>query len=251
VTVVARAWQAAFLARHAATTDRDFLLVATPGAGKTMAACLAAHPTGCEQLFVVCPTTALRFQWLTRRTASVCTWTRAGATPAVLAGRRGRGRRHHQQVASAPDVFAYDLARPTFVVLDEIHHDGESATGGNALLAAFDDARRRLAMSGTPFRSDERDPVRHLPDEDRRCAPDFVCGYGEAVADAVCCPLAFGLLEATLHRRVDAQKTIAASPTSSTHRTTRACCAPRSIPRRRCCPGCCATPTRCWSRRAP
>ena len=40
--------------------------------------------------------------------------------------------------------------------------------------------------------------------------PDFVYGYGEAVADAVCRPLAFRLLDATLRWRVDAQETIAA-----------------------------------------
>ena len=48
----------------------------------------------------------------------------------------------YQQVASAPDLFAHHLARPTFVVLDEIHHAGESATWGTALRAAFDGAQR-------------------------------------------------------------------------------------------------------------
>ncbi|MEA2183431.1 MAG: hypothetical protein QOF69_2616, partial [Solirubrobacteraceae bacterium] len=63
MTVAPRAWQAAFLAQHAAAGDRDFLLVATPGAGKTLAACQAARAAGCEQIVVVCPTTALRSQW--------------------------------------------------------------------------------------------------------------------------------------------------------------------------------------------
>ena len=62
----------------------------------------------------------------------------------------------YQQVASAPDLFAHHLGRPTFVVLDEIHHAGESATWGTALRTAFDGARHRLALSGTPFRSDAR-----------------------------------------------------------------------------------------------
>jgi hypothetical protein len=31
----------------------------------------------------------------------------------------------YQQVASAPDLFAHHLARPTFVVLDEVHYVGE------------------------------------------------------------------------------------------------------------------------------
>jgi len=47
-------------------------------------------------------------------------------------------------------------------------------------------------------------------DDDRRCAPDFVYGYADAVCEEVCRPLAFRLLDATLRWRVDAQETIAA-----------------------------------------
>ena len=116
----------------------------------------------------------------------------------------------YQQVASAPDLFAHHLARPTFVVLDEIHHAGEAASWGTALRAAFGGAHRRLALSGTPFRSDARAIPFVRYDDDRRCAPDFVYGYAEAVAERVCRPLAFRLLDATLRWRVDAQETIAA-----------------------------------------
>lgn len=60
-----------------------------------------------------------------------------------------------------------------------------------------------------------RSDARAIPfvsyDEDRRGAPDFVYGYGEAVADGVCRPLAFRLLDATLHWRVDAQETTSAA----------------------------------------
>jgi len=211
VTPAPRPWQAAFLAQHAASIDRDFLLVATPGSGKTLAACLAVHQSGCGQVVVVCPTTALRVQW---------------ADVADLAGlhldprwRNADGALNpdvdgvvvtYQQVASAPDLFAHHLSRPTFVVLDEVHHAGESATWGTALRTAFDGATRRLSLSGTPFRSDARAIPFVRYDEDRRCSPDFVYGYGEAVADAVCRPLAFRLLDATLRWRVDSQETIAA-----------------------------------------
>lgn len=205
-----RPWQVAFLARHAAHDACDFLLVATPGSGKTLAACLAARANGCDQIVVVCPTTALRSQW---------------ADAADLAGLHldprwrnadGAWNPHvdgvvvtYQQVASAPDLFAHHLARPTFVVLDEVHHAGESASWGTALRAAFDRAPSRLALSGTPFRSDARAIPFVRYDEERRCTPDFVYGYSEAVADGMCRPLAFRLLDATLRWRVDAQETIA------------------------------------------
>ena len=211
MTVTPRAWQAAFLARHAAATDRDFLLVATPGAGKTLAACQAALAAGCEQLVVVCPTTALRSQWADAADRVGLhldpRWRNAdGAWRPDIDGVAVT----YQQVASAPDLFAHHLARPTFVVLDEIHHAGESATWGVALRAAFDDAVARLALSGTPFRSDARAIPFVTYDEERRCTPDFVYGYGDAVIDGACRPLAFRLLDATLRWRVDAQETIAA-----------------------------------------
>ena len=209
--IAPRPWQAEFLARHAAHGRPDFLLVATPGAGKTLAACHAIRAANAGQVVVVCPTTALRAQW-------------ADAADAVSLHLDPRWRNAdgawrddvdgvvvtYQQVASAPDLFAHHLGRPTFVVLDEIHHAGESATWGTALRTAFDGARQRLALSGTPFRSDASAIPFVSYDEERRCAPDFVYGYGDAVSDGVCRPLAFRLLDATLRWRVDAQETIAA-----------------------------------------
>lgn len=209
--VAPRAWQTAFLKQFATASARDFLLVATPGAGKTLAACQAARAAGCEQLIVVCPTTALRAQWADaadrlglhldpRWRNADGAWRREVDGVVVT----------YQQVASAPDLFAHHLARSTFVVLDEIHHAGESASWGVALRTAFDGATHRLALSGTPFRSDATAIPFIGYDEDRRCAPDFTYGYGEAVSDDVCRPLAFRLLDATLRWRVDEQETIAA-----------------------------------------
>jgi superfamily II DNA or RNA helicase len=211
VTPALRPWQAGFLARLAEGRSADFLLVATPGSGKTLAACHAARASGCELLVIVCPTTALRTQW-------------ADAADEVGLHLDPRWRNAdgsfnphvdgvvvtYQQVASAPDLFAHHLARPTFVVLDEVHHAGEAATWGMALRTAFDRAAGRLALSGTPFRSDARAIPFVRYDEERRCVPDYVYGYGDAVDDAVCRPLAFRLLDATLRWRVDAHEVIAA-----------------------------------------
>lgn len=211
MSVVPRAWQAQFLAQHAASAGPDFLLVATPGAGKTLAACHAIRDAGCGQVIVVCPTTALRSQWadaadlvglhLDPRWRNADGAWRSDVDGIVVT---------YQQVASAPDLFAHHLARSTFVVLDEVHHAGEAATWGTALRVAFERAQRRLALSGTPFRSDARAIPFVRYDADRRCDPDFVYGYADAVSEAVCRPLAFRLLDATLRWRVDAQETIAA-----------------------------------------
>jgi superfamily II DNA or RNA helicase len=206
-----RAWQTTFLAAHAAHPRPDFLLVATPGAGKSLAACHAARAAGRDQVIVVCPTTALRAQWADAadvvglhldprwRNADGAWHADAGGVVVTYA-----------QVASAPDLFAHHLARSTFVILDEIHHAGEMASWGTALRAAFDRADRRLALTGTPFRSDARAIPFVAYDDDHRCRPDFSYGYADAVDDDVCRPLTFRLLDATLHWRVDAEETIAA-----------------------------------------
>jgi superfamily II DNA or RNA helicase len=207
-----RPWQQAFLAHFVtALRDRDYLLVATPGAGKTLAACHAAREADTELTIVVTPTVALRAQWADaadlvglhldpRWRNADGAWQR-GADGVVVT---------YQQVASAPDLFAHHLRRSTFVILDEIHHAGDQATWGTALRTAFDAAPYRLALSGTPFRSDAGAIPFVRYDEERRCTPDHVYGYGEAVADGVCRPLAFRLLDATLRWRVDDQQTIAA-----------------------------------------
>ena len=127
VSVAPRAWQAAFLAQHRAHARPDFLLVATPGAGKTLAACQAIRASGCEQAVVVCPTTALRAQWADAADRLGLhldpRWRNAdGAWRGDVDGVAVT----YQQVASAPDLFAHHLARPTFVVLDEIHHAGRA-----------------------------------------------------------------------------------------------------------------------------
>ncbi|MBV8988048.1 MAG: DEAD/DEAH box helicase family protein [Solirubrobacterales bacterium] len=211
VTPALRPWQAEFLTRHSASEAADFLLVATPGSGKTLAACHAAAASGCEQVVVVCPTTALRTQWADMADLVGLhldpRWRNAdGAFNPQVDGVVVT----YQQVACAPDLFAHHLARPTFVVLDEVHHAGEAATWGTAVRGAFERARRRLALSGTPFRSDARAIPFVRYDDDRRCVPDYAYGYGQAVTDAVCRPLAFRLLDATLRWRVDAQEVIAA-----------------------------------------
>ncbi|MGO9972877.1 MAG: DEAD/DEAH box helicase [Solirubrobacteraceae bacterium] len=206
-----RPWQEEFLRRYGAARGTDFLLVATPGAGKTLAACVAARAAGGAQVIVVCPTVSLRAQWadgadlvglhLDPRWRNADGAWRPDIDGVVVT---------YQQVASAPDLLAHHLQRPTFVILDEIHHAGEQGSWGAALRTAFERAHRRLALSGTPFRSDARAIPFVRYDDERRCAPDYVYGYGEAVADEVCRPLAFRLLDATLSWRADEQLSIAA-----------------------------------------
>ena len=44
--------------------------------------------------------------------------------------------------------------RKALVILDEVHHAGDSLSWGEATRTAFEPAARRLSLTGTPFRSD-------------------------------------------------------------------------------------------------
>jgi superfamily II DNA or RNA helicase len=87
----------------------------------------------------------------------------------------------YHQVASNPALLER-LSRDAFVILDELHHAGEERAWGEAIRQAFSSARRRLALSGTPFRSDTcAIPfVRYVGEQ---AVPDFEYGYGEALED--------------------------------------------------------------------
>ena len=199
----------------------------------------------------MCPTTALRAQWADAADRSGCTSTRAGATPTARGADVDGVVVTYQQVASAPTCSpTTSRGRRSWCSTRSIT-PASRRRWGTALRTAFEERRSRLALSGTPFRSDARAIPFVRYDEDRRCAPDFVYGYGDAVGDGVCRPLAFRLLDATLRWRVDAQETIAAfadelDPTDDARRLRTAI-----DPTTPLLPRCCATPTRCWSRRAP
>ncbi|HNM93312.1 MAG TPA: DEAD/DEAH box helicase, partial [Mycobacterium sp.] len=85
--------------------------------------------------------------------------------------------------------------RKTLVVFDEIHHGGDAKSWGDAIREAFDDATRRLALTGTPFRSDDSAipfvTYETGPDGFARSRADHTYGYAEALADGVVRPVMF------------------------------------------------------------
>ncbi len=215
-----RAWQAAALATYLQSSPRDFLAVATPGAGKTTFALrLAAELMGRGEISavtVVAPTEHLKTQW------------------ADAAGRAGisldpqfsnSAARHssqydgvavtYAQVASRPALHRVRTeSEPTLVILDEVHHGGDARSWGDAIREAFDPARRRLALTGTPFRSDTSPIpfVRYEQDRDgiRRSASDYAYGYAEALRDGVVRPVLFLAYGGAMRWRTKAGDEVAA-----------------------------------------
>src|SRR5690349_13537152 len=196
-----RTWQRRALSAYLLRRPADFLTVATPGAGKTtfalrVAAELLADRT-VAAITVVTPTEHLKNQWAlaaaglgipldpTFRNAD-------GATARDFRGAVVT----YAQVAAAPALHRARTAnRCTLVVLDEVHHAGDALSWGEAVREAFEPAARRLALTGTPFRSDENAIpfVRYEPEPDGalRSAADHAYGYGEALRDGVVRPVIF------------------------------------------------------------
>ena len=186
-TVRLRPWQQRALRLLAERATPDFLAVATPGAGKTTFA-LTATITALQlspqrRVLVVAPTQALKAQWA-RAAADFGlhlepAWSaRDGSLPADMHGAVVT----YQQVAADPGSVGR-LAAGSFAVFDELHHAGEERAWGDALRVAFAGAERRLALSGTPFRSDARAIPFVRYDDDDEARADFVYGYGDALAE--------------------------------------------------------------------
>jgi superfamily II DNA or RNA helicase len=185
-TVTLRHWQKAALERLTAGTSPDFLAVATPGAGKTTFALTAARQALAAdpglRLVVVVPTAHLKAQWA--HAASTfdmhLDWRWSAADGGLPSDMHGVVTTYQQVATSAPVLRG--LAGRAMVILDELHHAAEDRAWGDALRIAFDAAPRRLALSGTPFRSDTHAIpfVRYQGDE---AVPDYEYGYGDALAD--------------------------------------------------------------------
>src|SRR6188472_4548404 len=130
-----RPWQHAALARLRASAAPDFLAVATPGAGKTtfaLAALRLALADRTAPVVIVAPTAHLKVQW-----AQAAARLRLHLDPAWSPVDGGLPTDMHgivtsyQQVAMSPDALR-DVAKRSYVVLDEVHHAAEDQAWGGA-----------------------------------------------------------------------------------------------------------------------
>jgi len=196
-TLPLRAWQREACATWWQTKPRDALIVACPGAGKTRFAARLAHALVAEglvdRIVVVVPKDHLKAQ-VARAMAEAGIHLDPRFENAVgrLAADMHGAVVSYQQVAFAPHVYARLSGPRTLVILDEVHHAGDNATWGKALKRAFEQSAHRVAMSGTPFRSDGA-AIPFVRYELGVCNADYVYDYPGALADGVCRPLVFPL----------------------------------------------------------
>jgi len=200
-TQALRGWQRRALVRYLGARPRDFLAVATPGAGKTtfalrIAGELLADGT-VERLTVVVPTEHLKTQWaLAAARVGIALDPKFSNSSAQTSSEYHGVVVTYAQVASHPTRHRVRTENyRTLVVFDEIHHGGDAKSWGDAIREAYSDATRRLALTGTPFRSDDSAIpfVTYEPDGDglMRSSADHTYGYAEALADGVVRPVVF------------------------------------------------------------
>jgi DNA or RNA helicases of superfamily II len=215
-----RAWQRKALVEYLRRRSEDFLAVATPGAGKTtfalrIAAELLVDGT-VEAVTVVAPTEHLKNQWAA-----------AAARVGIQLDATFRNADLHSsadfhgavvtyaQVGMAPQVHRRrTMTRRTLVILDEIHHAGDSRSWGDGVRTAFEPAVRRLMLTGTPFRSDDN-PIPFVTYERGddgllRSRADAVYGYADALADGVVRPVIFLAYSGETRWRTSAGEELAA-----------------------------------------
>ncbi len=184
-TLRLRPWQRAALTAFQSTIGPDFLAVATPGAGKTTFALTAARltlPKVQGRLVIVAPTRHLKTQWATSAERFGLhledDWKPAdGPLPSDVHGVVTT----YQQVATAHAELAR-ICHDGFAILDEIHHAGSDRAWGTGITNSFTTCRHRLALSGTPFRSDDV-MIPFLRYQGGQVVPSSEYGYGDALGD--------------------------------------------------------------------
>jgi superfamily II DNA or RNA helicase len=175
----------------------SFLASATPAAGKTTFGLHIAHrmlSAGFVSRVVVAgPTTHICRQWaadaarygidLEPNRPNADGWESADFHGVAVT---------YQTIAAGPETHRRAAARrPTLLIADEPHHMGDLAAWGLRTRKAFDGARFRLLLSGTPFRSDNSAIPWVTYDDEGLSRADYAYGYPQALVDRVCRPITF------------------------------------------------------------
>jgi superfamily II DNA or RNA helicase len=216
-----RGWQQEAYEEYFRVAKRDFLVVATPGAGKTTYALTIARELLARRevmsVTIITPTEHLKHQW------SQAAERFGIAIDSKYRNSQGKAGADftgvavtYAQVAAHPALHRQRTEnRRTLVIFDEVHHAGDALSWGEAVREAFEPARRRLALTGTPFRSDANPIpfVTYVPEADgsKRSASDYVYGYGPALADGVVRPVIFLAYTGEMHWRTRAGDEITAT----------------------------------------
>jgi superfamily II DNA or RNA helicase len=195
-----RAWQkeaTEAVRAHSATGSASFLASATPAAGKTTFGLHIAHRMlvagFVSRVVVAGPTTHICRQWAAdaARYGIDLEPNRPNSDGPESTDFHGVTVTY-QTIAAGPETHRDAAARrTTLLIADEPHHMGDLAAWGLQTRKAFDGARFRLLLSGTPFRSDNSAIPWVRYDDDGISRADYNYGYPQALRDRVCRPITF------------------------------------------------------------
>jgi superfamily II DNA or RNA helicase len=192
-----RAWQKEATEAVRAHSGASFLASATPAAGKTTFGLHIAHRMlragFVSRVVVAGPTTHICRQWAAdaARYGIDLEPNRPNSDGPESSDFHGVAVTY-QTIASGPETHRAAAARrTTLLIADEPHHMGDLAAWGLQTRKAFDGARFRLLLSGTPFRSDNSAIPWVAYDEDGISRADYNYGYPQALKDRVCRPITF------------------------------------------------------------
>ena len=201
-------WQEEGVAKFFQSND-DFLVTACPGAGKTRLGLMAARrgfDAGLfDRVYVIVPRKALQKQWAAEAEnySFYLTYDLNNANHDIPKDAHGAVGTY-AQVSSHREKWRHWTSRQrTLVIFDEIHHcaDDETSSWGAAIMEAFQPATRRLALSGTPFRTDTKfiPFVEYVPIEDEKekyaAFSHYPLPYRDAIAAGMCQDVRFWMMD--------------------------------------------------------
>lgn len=189
-----RQWQSECVERalrHFHGAHRHFLCLATPGAGKSIMAAEVAAKLFKDDLidFVLCFSPSVNISQGMKQTFS----SRLNCRFDGVIGSVGCSYTYQGMLAFKEDFWQLLKRNRVLVIFDEIHHcagsslEDANAWGEEILLNIQAQAQYTLALTGTPWRSDQAPIVlSRYTDPDNQIQCDYVYGLKEAVADGVC-----------------------------------------------------------------
>ncbi|MCU7977045.1 DEAD/DEAH box helicase family protein [Shewanella sp. SW36] len=189
-----RQWQSECVKRalrHFYGAHRHFLCLATPGAGKSIMAAEVAARLFEDGLidFVLCFSPSVNISQGMKQTFS----NRLECRFDGVIGSVGCSYTYQGMLAFKEDFWQLLRRNRVLVVFDEIHHcagrslEDANVWGEEILLNIQAQAQYTLALTGTPWRSDQAPIVlSRYTDPDNLIQCDYVYGLKEAVADGVC-----------------------------------------------------------------
>ncbi|MBR7798557.1 DEAD/DEAH box helicase [Undibacterium fentianense] len=188
-----RKWQSACIElawRKFATKENHFLCLATPGAGKTVMASTLANRLFLENKIdlVLCfspsVTVASDFE------SALATHTNLRMDG--LLGSKGRSLTYQGMLHLNASFWALFETYRIFVIFDEIHHcagdgiENANAWGQKIIENIQGHAAYTLALTGTPWRSDQIPIALSRYCQNNRIHCDYIYGLMQAVSDNVC-----------------------------------------------------------------